>query len=141
MNRFSRTINESKNNTINSNKENTDVIFDFYDIIIDINSINDIKQKNRWMIGRGKQNSEVYKTKDVLKIGVIGNANKGKSFILSKLSKIELPSGTITRTEGLSKKYPELEEFKDRKIALLDSAELDTPVLRENEIDTEISKE
>ena len=75
------------------------------------------------------------------KFGVIGNANKGKSYILSKISKIELPSGTSIRTEGLSIKYPELKKFKDRTIALLDSAGLETPVLREKEIDTEISKE
>ena len=60
---------------------------------------------------------------------VIGNSNKGKSFLLSKISNIKLPSGTSIRTEGLSIKYPELEKFKDRKIALLDSAGLETPVL------------
>ena len=40
-----------------------------------------------------------------------------------------LPSGT--RTEGLSVKYPELKEFKNRTIVLLDSAGLETPVLKD----------
>ena len=71
------------------------------------------------------------KSEKIIKIGVIGNSNKGKSFILSKLSKINLPSGTSIRTEGLSVKYPELDLYINRKIALLDSAGLETPVLKE----------
>ena len=81
-----------------------------------------------------KKYEELIKEK-VLKIGVIGNSNKGKSFALSKISKIPLPSGTSIKTEGLSIKYPELEEYIDRKIVLLDSAGLETPVLKENEVD------
>jgi len=64
-----------------------------------------------------------------LRIGIIGNSNKGKSFILSKLSKIEFPSGTSIKTEGLSIKYPDLKDFPNRRIILLDSAGLETPVL------------
>ncbi len=48
---------------------------------------------------------------------MIGNSNKGKSFLLSKISKISLPSGI--RTEGLSIKYPELKGFENRKLVLL----------------------
>ena len=64
---------------------------------------------------------------------MIGNSNKGKSFLLSKISKISLPSGTSIRTEGLSIKYPELEGFENRKIVLLDSAGLETPVLKDED--------
>ena len=70
----------------------------------------------------------------VIKIGVIGNSNKGKSFILSKLSKIPLPSRTSIKTEGLSIKYPDLSEYKNRRIILLDSAGLETPVLNPNNV-------
>ena len=129
----------------NNKNANNEVIFeDFYDVIIDIKSVSDINCKKGWKIKmnkRGKNNYEVYKKKNVLKIGVIGNANKGKSYILSRISKIDLPSGTSIRTEGLSIKYPELKKFKDRIIALLDSAGLETPVLREKEKNSEISKE
>ena len=51
---------------------------------------------------------------------------------------ISLPSGISIRTEGLSIKYPELEGFENRKIVLLDSAGLETPVLKdENYLQTE----
>ena len=51
--------------------------------------------------------------------------------VIKEISKLVLPSGTSIKTEGLSIKYPELEKFKNRKIALLDSAGLETPVLNE----------
>ena len=107
---------------------------EFYDVIIDIKSIKDIF--NGWKIKKSKRAEENYeniKKDKVLKVGIIGNSNKGKSFILSKISKITLPSGTSIRTEGLSIKYPEInEKYKNRKIVLLDSAGLETPVLKEN---------
>ena len=103
---------------------------DFYDVIIHIDSIKDINKG--WRIEfneKTKEKYESFKNKKIIKIGIIGNSNKGKSFLLSKISKLPLPSGTSIRTEGLSIKYPELEKFKDRKIVLLDSAGLETPVL------------
>ena len=106
----------------------------FYDVIIDIKSVKDIYKG--WEIKRSKRAEEHYedfKKDKIIKIGVIGNSNKGKSFLLSKISKIDLPSGTSIRTEGISIKYPELDLFKDRKIVLLDSAGLETPVLKEDE--------
>ena len=107
----------------------------FHDVIIDINSIKDINKG--WVIKKSQRiidNYKEIKSSKIIKIGVIGNSNKGKSFILSKISKIELPSGTSIRTEGLSIKYPEIGNlYKYRKIALLDSAGLETPVLKEDE--------
>ena len=118
---------------IRTEKSNKDTNFiDFYDVIVDIKSIKDITKG--WQIKmneNGKTNYEKYKKEEVIKIGVIGNANKGKSFLLSKISKIDLPSGTSIRTEGLSIKYPSLEGYENRKIVLLDSAGLETPVLKE----------
>ena len=84
------------------------------------------------MSQNAKKNYKNFKSKSVLKIGVIGNANKGKSFLLSKISKMNLPSGMSIKTEGLSIKYPDTSIFKDRNIALLDSAGLETPVLISN---------
>ena len=51
------------------------------------------------MNDRGIDNYNKFKKESVIRIGVIGNSNKGKSFILSKLSKIKLPSGASIRTE------------------------------------------
>ena len=128
-------INENNNiinekNLVSFKDFNKEDFVDFYDVIIDIKSVKDINKG--WKINmneRGLKNYEDHKTNKVIKIGVIGNSNKGKSFILSKISKINFPSGTSIRTEGLSVKYPELETHKDRKIVLLDSAGLETPVL------------
>ena len=102
----------------------------FYDVTVSINSIKDINKG--WAIkfsDRFKANYRYLVNNKVLKIGIIGNSNKGKSFILSKLSKINLPSGTSIRTEGLSIKYPDLGIYKNRRITLLDSAGLETPVI------------
>ena len=120
------------NNQLIGNKYVANTKFeDFYDVIIDIKSVKDINKG--WdikMSPKGLQKYKEFKEEKILKIGVIGNSNKGKSFLLSKISKISLPSGTSIRTEGLSIKYPELENFVGRKIALLDSAGLETPVLK-----------
>ena len=108
----------------------------FYDIIVDIKSVKDITKG--WAIKMSEKAEKEYeklKTEKVIKIGVIGNANKGKSFLLSKISQINLPVGTNIRTEGLSIKYPELEKFQNRRIVLLDSAGLETPVLNDDEND------
>ena len=126
-------IKENKN--IESINKNINVVLqEFYDIIINIKSVKDISKG--WeikMTQKGEENFNKYKNSELIKIGVIGNSNKGKSFILSRISRIKLPSGTSIKTEGLSIKYPELEELKMNKIALLDSAGLETPVLIEDE--------
>ena len=103
---------------------------DFYDVIVHIDSIKDINKG--WKIEmnkKGEENYNKYKNQKLLKIGVIGNANKGKSFLLSKISKMNFPSGVSIKTEGLSIKYPDLTQYTERKIVLLDSAGLETPVL------------
>ena len=78
---------------------------------------------------KGEENYNKYKNQKLLKIGVIGNANKGKTFLLSKISKMNFPSGVSIKTEGLSIKYPDLTQYTERKSVLLDSAGLETPVL------------
>ena len=124
---------DSENRVKINNHDKKEIVFeDFYDLIVNIKSIKDIdKGWELKMNDRGLKNYNNYKKMNVIKIGIIGNSNKGKSFILSKLSKIKLPSGADIRTEGLSIKYPEIKEYKNRKIVLLDSAGLETPVLTE----------
>ena len=132
-------IDLNTNQLIENEKDIRPKFIDFYDLIVCINSIKEIN--NGWnieMSPKAKENYEKFKSQKIIKIGIIGNSNKGKSFLLSKISKIQLPSGTSIRTEGLSIKYPDLVTFKDRKIALLDSAGLETPVLK---IDKNIKEE
>ncbi len=137
-------IDENSNQIKGDKLESEKIDFkDFYDIIVDIKSVKDINKG--WKIKMKKEGYENYnkfKNEEILKIGVIGNYNKGKSFLLSKISKINLPSGTSIRTEGLSVKYPQLEGFENRRIVLLDSAGLETPVLKDEEYENkEITKE
>ena len=128
-------VDQETNIIISNEKLNKDTDFlVFYDVIVDIKSIKDISEGwNIKMSKRAKENYENFKNDKIIKIGVIGNSNKGKSFLLSKISKIDLPSGTSITTEGLSIKYPELDLYKNRRIALLDSAGLETPVLRDQQ--------
>ena len=63
----------------------------FYDIVIDINSVKRLNTDG-WKVKftkRGLNKYKQYKDKKLITIGVIGNNNKGKSFLLSKLSKIK----------------------------------------------------
>ena len=55
--------------------------------------------------------------KKTIIIGVIGNGNKGKSFILGKLSKYDISQGFTIKTEGLSIRYGEKDDYC---IAILD---------------------
>lgn len=104
---------------------------DFYDIIVDINSIKHLDIGwNIKMSEKGKQNYEKYKDVKCLKIGVIGNENRGKTTILKRISNFELPTGASIKTEGLSIKYPILEDYPNLNIVLLDSAGLEAPVLK-----------
>ena len=108
------------------------VLENFYDIIIKIDSIRDLNKKG-WVIKMNENGTQQYKNhkdKEYLTIGVIGNANRGKSFLLSKISKIDLATGYSIQTEGLSIKYPDLKDYKDRNLILLDSAGLETPVFK-----------
>ena len=82
---------------------------------------------------KGEKNYNKYKNQNLLKIGVIGNANKGKTFLLSKISKMDLPSGVSIKSEGLSIKYPDLTKYSERKIVLLDSTGFEKPVLISDE--------
>ena len=121
-------------NVVKLNQYDDNIKFeDFYDVIINIKSIKNLNEG--WEIKMneiGKLRFEEYKKIDALKIGIIGNSNKGKSFLLSKISKIDLPNGTNIRTEGLSIKYPDLKKYKNRKIVLLDSEGLESPFLLEH---------
>ena len=101
---------------------------EFYDIIVNINSMQNIKREG-WEIKMnesGKKMAEDKKEKKRLVIGVIGNRNKGKSFLLQALSGEKMQTGTTINTIGLSIKYSE------DKFVLLDCAGSESPILGEN---------
>ena len=78
----------------------------------------------------GYKRYEEKKDKESVVVSVIGNANKGKSFILTKLSDMDLPSGFEITTKGLSVKYPTI---ANKNIILLDTAGFQTPLV-ENDV-------
>ena len=124
---------------------NKSKVEDFYDIVIDIKSIKSIN-KEGWPVKFNKEGLEKYNThknekeeKSII-LGVLGNNNKGKSFLLSRISKIDLLIGKSIETKGLSVKYPKLEGYNKRQIILLDSAGLETPVLKKDKNDVEKNK-
>ena len=109
----------------------------FYDIIIDINSIRRLN-KDGWKVrfnDEGLKRYENYKDKELITIGVIGNFQIGKSFILNQISKNKFLTGSSIYTQGLSVKYPDLQENQERKIIFLDSAGLNRPILGKKNID------
>ena len=116
----------------------------FYDIIVDVDSLRHIT--TGWkvkMTEPGKKNYEIMKEKEVLTVGVVGNRNRGKSFVLSKLSGARLPDGTSIKTEGISIKYPEMSDNKEAKYILMDSAGFENALLESDEFknDDKMSKE
>ena len=99
-----------------------------YHIIICSNSILALNNEG-WEI-KYPQTKEVYENlaaKPMILVGVVGNRNKGKSFILSKLTNFEVKQGFNIKTEGISIGFGEQE---DHCVAILDSAGQEVPLLR-----------
>lgn len=126
-------------NILNKNEEKKKLDknpLEFYDIIVNINSMQNIK--NGWEIKlteRGKKIMESKEKKKKLVISVIGNRNKGKSFILQSLSGEKMQTGTTINTVGLSIK------FSEDKFVLLDTEGSESPILGEHANMLEISRD
>ena len=78
--------------------------YDNYDIIININSFKESIKEGIKVEGSGMDYYYYEDVKGGTVIGIIGNLNVGKTYILSKITGYELPSGL--RTKGISVKYP-----------------------------------
>ena len=104
--------------------------YDNYDIIINMNSFKEsIKEGIKVEASEeGMNNYNNQKMKDETVIGIIGNLNVGKTYILSKILNYKLPSGL--RTKGISVKYPM--NYGPNWIAL-DSAGSEAPLLVSDE--------
>jgi len=105
----------------------------YYDVVIDINSINSLRNEG-WAIKYNKERKEIYEKivgEQTIKIGVLGLNNVGKSFLLSKLVRAEIPTGYSIETKGISIKYAKEEDTDEEKgICILDSAGFETPLLK-----------
>ena len=103
-----------------------------YDIIININSFQKLI-KEGWSVKYNNKGKDTYlkkKNENTIVVGVIGNGNKGKSFLLEKLLEGKIPKGFNVKTEGLSLKYG---TAIDHNVAILDSAGQETPLLKKDE--------
>ena len=112
----------------------------FYDVIVDIDSLRNIKKGWKVKFGPGgKQNYETMKVEKKLIVGVVGNRNRGKSFLLSKLSNEVLPDGSSIKTEGISIKYPKISEGQKSEYILMDSAGFENALLETDEFKQEFN--
>ena len=111
---------KQKNEKLSKNNATDKAYFDeegnknYYDVVIEIDSINTLT-KNGWKINYNENNKEKYEKiikEETLKIGVLGLNNVGKSFILSLLAGLEIPTGFSIETKGISIKCTEDEEKK-----------------------------
>ena len=96
-----------------------------YDLEININSI--LGFLKGWDIifhGDGKKKYEFAKNVRIKIFSIIGNKNKGKSFILAKIAGRDLPNGYSVTTKGLSVSFPNY-----GNLALLDSVGFESPLL------------
>ena len=121
-----------------------------YDMVIDIQSLT--KLKEGWKVKYCGSEENQKRVKNIskhknIRISVLGNANRGKTFILQKISNLNFDGaiGHTVSTQGLSIKFP-----KDKQYVLLDTLGNNSPILiddvnndprdKEN-YDNEISKE
>ena len=121
---------------------------DFYDIIIDIESFNDLKGKG-WKIecsenGKKKYNyfcnenedeSKDLSKKKLNRIGVLGVSDVGKTFILKKLIG-KNDDDNQKKTKGISVIYPEKDT--DNLFVCLDSQGSEEPIIDRSKTDDEI---
>ena len=128
-----------KEDILHSTKYNNIDPTKFYDTIIDFDSLKISCEEKGFKIlfsENGNKNYEKRKKQNSTIVGVIGHANKGKSYILSKISNEELPRGYSVSTKGISVKYSKIEI---RPLIILDSAGSETPLIKNS--DNEYIKE
>ena len=100
-----------------------------YDIVIDINSIRYLQTKG-WEIlypnGRKEELNKIIESSEKCIVSILGHSNRGKTFILQRISGLNLESGYQIQTKGLSIKLAE-----KTNILLLDTAGTNVPLLIE----------
>lgn len=91
-----------------SDATNQNSLNNFYDIIVNIDSLKNIEIG--WKIKFSENGYKIYESgKDEPKIviGILGNKNRGKSFLISKLSNDNITDHFIIKAEGISIKFSE----------------------------------
>ena len=117
-------------NVIKESSTKDDFLFksgeQFYDVVIDIDSINTLKYKG-WEIKYNEERKEIYEkiiNEKTIKIGVLVLSDVGKSFILGLIANVIIPTGHSIATKGISIKYTEGENESEKGVCLLDLLDL-----------------
>ena len=109
---------------------------EFYDLVLDFNSFEQLK-KDGWnanftKIGKKKYDKCISKNEYNIVIGVVGNKNRGKSYLLGRIMEMEEyknPHGFLITTSGISCIFPKLDNY-DNTFITLDTAGRDNPLLQ-----------
>ena len=97
---------------------------DFYDVTLNLKSLANITEGFEIQYtDKGRKKVEELKEKDGIVITAIGNSNQGKSYILSKISDLNIPSGYSISTKGLSIFFPDnlAEKGANKRYIILDT--------------------
>ena len=112
-----------------------------YDVVLCVDSIKNLATKGWEIKYKKKGGKDLYekqfKNAETLVVGVVGNGNKGKSFLLKKLSDYKVPMGFNVKTEGLSIIYRKQDS---KNLTILDSAGQETPLLVQSKNDNNKDK-
>ena len=116
---------------------------DFYDIVLDLQSLSNLKEGFKiYYSEKGKKRINEYKYENCTVITAIGNSNQGKSYILSKISEFYVPSGYHVNTHGLSINF--LDDltyyFNRRRWVILDTVGSQNEIKIKNEEREQIKK-
>ena len=107
---------------------------EYYDVVIDICSICSLRNEG-WEIKYNQEIKDIYQKiigEQTIKIGIIGLNNVGKSFLLSKIVRVEIPIGYSIEIKGISIKYSQGAKGEEESICILDSVRFETPLLIED---------
>lgn len=108
-------------------------IENFYDLIIHFHSFEQLKSDG-WDASFTKEGKRKYDeciNKDNIVIGIIGNKNRGKSYLLGRIMKMNdyslYPNGFLVTTLGISCIFPTI---ANKNFVTLDTAGRDNPLLQ-----------
>ena len=138
-NQESQNFNKEKEETKDSEtqlcqiKYNKKDFLDFYHLIIDLKSLTYKHLKNGINILKRKEIDITKCFEDIITIGITGESNVGKSYILSRICEIDIPCGNSIITKGLSIVFPNLNNNSLKNIIVLDSAGNESLLLENDE--------
>ena len=114
----------------------------FYDIVLNLKSLGNLKEGFPIeYTEKGRKKIDEFKKENGCVITAIGNSNKGKSFILSKISELEIPSGYHVTTRGLSILFPDnLTKDSNKRFIILDTEGSQNAITIDDEKREEIEK-